>query len=159
MPATVLTPLLQMIDRKHRKASNLNRYHAHWNTQYDGDQNFFHVRRPDAGASSEWAPHSGSTTAKAKTSTSKSVRATVWRNNVSCAFPRLRRPSLSNLRRYLSAEQRLNYLVKVAEDGKLVWARSPSALFVQLRRADGVQTDGRLTLLVGNTKTSVMVRE
>lgn len=38
---------LEMVDRKHRKASNLNKYHEYWNTQYDGDQNFFYVSTVD----------------------------------------------------------------------------------------------------------------
>ena len=31
--------------------------------------------------------------------------------------------------RYLSAEQRLNYLVKVDDNGKLVWARSEYIIY------------------------------
>ncbi|KAA1127485.1 hypothetical protein PGTUg99_037188 [Puccinia graminis f. sp. tritici] len=33
---------LEMVDHKHRYGSNLKAYHTFWNTQYDGDQNFFY---------------------------------------------------------------------------------------------------------------------
>ncbi|KAI9600847.1 hypothetical protein H4Q26_000641 [Puccinia striiformis f. sp. tritici PST-130] len=33
---------LEMVDHKHRYGSNLKAYHTHWNTQYQGDQNFFY---------------------------------------------------------------------------------------------------------------------
>lgn len=33
----------QMIDRKHRKASNLNKYHRFWDEHYTGSENFFYV--------------------------------------------------------------------------------------------------------------------
>ena len=32
-----------MIDRKHRKASNLNKYHKFWDEHYTGSENFFYV--------------------------------------------------------------------------------------------------------------------
>ncbi|WAQ80869.1 hypothetical protein PtA15_1A207 [Puccinia triticina] len=33
---------LEMVDHKHRYGSNLKAYHIYWNTQYEGDQNFFY---------------------------------------------------------------------------------------------------------------------
>lgn len=36
---------LELVDRKHRYASNLKHYHAKWN-ETDTSDNFFHVRPP-----------------------------------------------------------------------------------------------------------------
>jgi len=82
---------LEMVDHKHRYGSNLKPYHTYWNTQYHGDQNFFH-----------WLDHGEGRELDLQDS------------------PRERLDSERII--YLTAEQRLNYLVKIV-DGKLVWAK------------------------------------
>lgn len=82
---------LEMVDHKHRYGSNLKPYHTYWNTQYYGDQNFFH-----------WLDHGDGRELDLQDS------------------PRERLDSERII--YLTAEQRLNYLVKIV-DGKLLWAK------------------------------------
>lgn len=83
---------LEMVDHHHRYGSNLKPYHAFWNTNYQGDQNFFY-----------WLDHGEGRHLDLPDS------------------PRARLDSEKIT--YLTVEQRLNYLVRVDSQGKLVWAK------------------------------------
>src|SRR5271154_243899 len=84
-----------MIDPHHRYGSNLRAYHRHWMKHTDNKDNFFHWLDQGEGL------------------------------NVDLAEQGRSRHSLDNEKvRYLTREQRANYLVKIDEKGLLRWAKN-----------------------------------
>lgn len=84
-----------MIDPHHRYGSNLRAYHRYWMKHTDNTDNFFHWLDQGEGL------------------------------NVDLAEQGRSRHSLDSEKvRYLTREQRANYLVKVDEKGLLLWAKN-----------------------------------
>ncbi|RMZ83356.1 hypothetical protein DV737_g1654, partial [Chaetothyriales sp. CBS 132003] len=85
---------LELVDHKHRHGSNLRKYHAHWQRDTNTNQNFFY-----------WLDHGDGKDLDLVDE---------------CSRARLEQMQV----RYLSREERLNYLVRVDAEGLLVWAKN-----------------------------------
>ena len=118
---------LELVDRKHRYASNLKHYHAKWN-ETDTSDNFFHVRPP--------LSHFVELEGAALTPSS----ALQWLDEGDGKKLDLevcpRRRLESERIRYLNAEERELYRVTVSDDGLLVWAKDGSLLDTTKLHAD-----------------------